>query len=160
MKTIIIYYSYTGNTKSIASYVRERLNCDIIGLEPIKPYSSNYDEVVGQGQEEVNNKFTPKIKRLNISLEDYDKIIIASPIWWYSFAPVMRTFLSENNLENKNIFAFFTNGGYGLGHSINDLKSLQPQANVLSYLDIPFEMNKIQISYSVIDKWLNEVKGE
>lgn len=39
---LIVYFSYTGNTKMIANMIKEKINCDIVELKPIKPYSTNY----------------------------------------------------------------------------------------------------------------------
>ena len=43
MKTLLVYYSYTGNTKIIADMIKEKLNCDILGLKPKIPYSRIID---------------------------------------------------------------------------------------------------------------------
>ena len=45
-KTLVIYYSFTGNSKRVAEYVKNKLNADILELEPAEPFSSDYDEVV------------------------------------------------------------------------------------------------------------------
>lgn len=158
MKKIIIYYSYTGNTKKVAQYIKNKLHCDLLELEPKIPYSDDYDIVVNQGQDEVNTEYTPLIKDIEINLKDYDEIILGSPIWWYTFAPVVRTFLNDYDLKDKKIYPFLTNGGYGLGHSIKDMKELTDDAIIMKALDIPFENDEMQIDESIIDKWLKEME--
>lgn len=158
MKKIIIYYSYTGNTKKVAQYIQNKLNCDILELEPSKPYSSDYEVVVKQGQDEVNTEYTPVIKEIEIDFSNYDEIILGSPIWWYTFAPVVRTFLNDYDLRDKIIYPFFTNGGYGLGHSIKDMKKLSDDYTIMKPLDIPFETDEMQIEKNIIDKWIQEIK--
>lgn len=69
MKTLVVYYSYSGNTKSIAKKVAEELNTDLLELEPVKAYSSDYDTVVQVGQEEVN-------RNTNASIYFYHKGLI------------------------------------------------------------------------------------
>ena len=78
-KTLIVYYTYTGNTKIIASQIKQQLNCDILELQPVVPFSSDYQTVVDEWQ---NNsiKAEVKIKDLNINIEDYDNIVLCSPI--------------------------------------------------------------------------------
>ena len=49
-KTLVIYYSFTGNSKRVAEYVKNKLNADILELEPAEPFSSDYDEVVEEWQ--------------------------------------------------------------------------------------------------------------
>ncbi len=43
IKTLVVYYSFTGNSKEIAEYVKDKLNADIIELEPKIPFSDDYD---------------------------------------------------------------------------------------------------------------------
>ena len=155
MKTLIVYYSYTGHTKIVAQYLQSRLNCDILSLQPLVSYSDDYDVVVSQGKDEVNRKFTPKLQNLDVDFDKYDTIILGSPIWWYTFSPVMRSFLTFNDIKNKSVYAFFTNGGYGLGYSISDLKDFGLKVN--NYLEVPFEENEVQISYAVIDDFADKI---
>ena len=50
MKKLVVYYSYTGNTKKIADMIKNKLDCDILELEPLTPFSKDYDEVVNEYQ--------------------------------------------------------------------------------------------------------------
>ena len=65
----------------VAEHLQSKLNCDILRLEPQTPYSDDYNSVVSQGQEEVNSGFTPKLQNLDVNLDDYDIVILGSPIW-------------------------------------------------------------------------------
>ena len=156
MKTLLVYYSYTGNTKMVAEYLQSKLHTDILRLEPQTPYSDDYNSVVSQGQEEVNSGFTPKLQNLDVNIDDYDIVILGSPIWWYTFSPVMRSFLTFNDLNDKKIYAFFTNGGYGLGHSLSDLNEFG--LKVTDYLEVPFEGKEMQKSYQEIDDFASKIK--
>ena len=42
---------------------------------------------------------------------DYDVIVLGTPVWWYTFAPAVKTFLESNDFSQKTIFPFATNGG-------------------------------------------------
>ena len=48
--TLVIYYSYTGNSKKVALEVQKKLDADILELEPKIPFSDDYDEVVREWQ--------------------------------------------------------------------------------------------------------------
>ena len=110
MKKVIIYYSYRGNTKSIAEMIQKSTGADIARIETVVPYDGDYNSVVNQGQDEVNSGYCPKIKPLNIDLSKYDEVILGTPVWWYTFAPAMHTFLKENDLSGKTVYPFATNG--------------------------------------------------
>lgn len=113
MKTLTVYYSFTaGNTKGIAEKVHAAVGGDIVRLEPVKPYPTDYDAAVSQGEEEVQCGYQPEIMPLGVDLKDYDRIIVGTPTWWYTMAPVVLTFLSQNDFTGKTVIPFMTNAGW------------------------------------------------
>lgn len=102
-KKIVVYYSYTNNTRMIAEKIANTLNCDILELQPKVPYSEDYDAVVAEYQNNETAKTTPEIEKINVNLKEYDEIILGSPVWWYTIVPVVRTFLKENDMTGKTI---------------------------------------------------------
>lgn len=155
-KSLIVYYSYTGNTKKIAEEIQRETGADIVRIDTVIPYSSNYDVVVTQGQEEVNSNYKPEIKEIDINIEDYDTIILGTPVWWYTFAPAINTFLSKYNMDNKEIVPFVTNGGW-LGHTIKDIKEMCPNAKVENEINIEFSGSDLSTSKDKINIWINSL---
>lgn len=94
-KKIVVYFSYTGHTKMIAEKISKELNCDILELKPIVPYSDNYQEVVDDEQNSEVSNHIPEIEKVNIDLNKYDEIILGFPTWWYRPAPVVRAFFEK-----------------------------------------------------------------
>ena len=80
MKKAIVYYSYSGNTRSIVDMIKEKVDVDIFEIKPKEPYSNDYDEVVDLGQEEVNSNTLREIEDIDINLDNYDTIILATPV--------------------------------------------------------------------------------
>ena len=78
MKKAIVYYSYSGNTKSIVDMIKEKVSADVYEIKPKTPYSTNYDVVVDLGQEEVNSNTLREMEDININLDNYDTIILAT----------------------------------------------------------------------------------
>ena len=109
-KGIIIYYSYGGNTKQIANMIKDQTNFELLELTPKVPYTTNYQQLVDDEEEKMNTKEIIEINDIDIELNDYDKIIIGTPVWWYSMSPVIRSFLEKKNLPNKKVDIFITNG--------------------------------------------------
>ena len=72
-KKIVVYFSYTGHTKMIAEKISKELNCDILELKPIVPYSNNYQEVVDDEQNSEASNHIPEIEKVNIDLNKYIK---------------------------------------------------------------------------------------
>ena len=130
-KVLVAYFSWSGNTKSIAEKIHKRVGGDIFSIEPVTPYEGDYNEVTyGIAREQVTKGIHPGITNTDIS--SYDVIFVGTPVWWYKMAPPVATFLAENNFEGKIVVPFVTHGGGG-GYSIDkDMAQLAKGANVLS----------------------------
>jgi flavodoxin len=158
MKTLILYYSYGGNTRKIAKMIQHKTGGDIAEIETVKPYTGNYDAVVEQGDQEVKSGFMPEIKPLNLDLSDYDTIILGSPVWWYTFAPAMKTFLHDYDLTGKTIYPFATNGGW-IGRTLKDFEKACNGAEVKKGMDIKFNESTLNTPESMINLWIeNEIQ--
>lgn len=157
---IIVYFSYTGHTKMIAESIQKKLQCDILEIKPEKAYSRDYELVVSEEQNNSSSNKTPEIENINIDLSKYDEIIIGTPVWWYTIAPVIRTFLKQNDLSNKKIIPFATNAGW-LGHTFQEIRNLCPNSNVENEMNIVFtedyRENQIVTEPDEIDKWMSNL---
>lgn len=160
---LIVYFSYTGHTKQIAEKIKDELNCDILELKRVEPYSNDYNEVVNDEQNGENSNIIPEIENINIDLNKYDIIIIGTPVWWYRPAPVVRAFLKKYDLSGKTIIPFATNAGW-LGNTFAEIKSLCPASNVINELSIVFTTdyaeNKTVTPTSSIDAWINNLRKD
>lgn len=158
MKTLIVYYSYTGNTKKIANAIKNNLNCDILEVTPKIPFSNDYDEVVSEYQNNSIKDKSIEINNIEIDLKEYDKIIIGSPVWWYTICPVITSFLKEYDLSGKKIYPFATNAGW-LGKTFKDIETLCPNSEVEKGMNIVFESytDNLVTSKQEIDKWIKEI---
>ena len=158
-KKLIVYFSYTGNTRKIANMIKNKLNCDILELKPVEPYSTDYQKVVDEEQNLEGSNHLRKYQDINVNLNDYDTIILGTPVWWYRETPVIRTFLKENDLSSKTIIPCATNAGW-LGKTFIEIKKLCQNSKVESEMNIVFESysNELVTSKSDIDKWINDIK--
>lgn len=158
MKKLVVFYSYTGHTKMIAENIQQKLNCDILEIKPVKPYSTDYQTVVDEEQNNSSVGKTPDIQKIDKNLNDYDEIIIGTPVWWYTIAPVIRTFLTQNDLSNKTIKPFATNAGW-LGHTFQEIQKLCPNSKVDKEMNIVFESysDNLVTSPDEIEKWIDEL---
>ena len=157
-KKLVVFFSYTGNTKKIAESIQKKLNCDILEIKPVKPYSTDYQTVVDDEQNNESSKKKPEIQSIDKDLSQYDEIIVGSPVWWYTFAPVIRTFLSENDLKGKIIKPFATNAGW-LGRTFQEIEKLCPDSKVEKGMNIVFESysDNLVTSPDEIDKWIEQL---
>jgi flavodoxin len=108
MRTLIVYYSFTGNNQTIAGKLRERLNCDIDKIETKKARSkfSIFLDLI------FNRR--PAIYHIAESLHNYERFIFISPIWAGRIASPLRTFLSTYNVSiHRYSFLSVCGGGQG-----------------------------------------------
>lgn len=158
MNTLILYYSYGGNTKRIAQMIQKKIGGDLAEIKTVKPYSGDYNAVVDQGQREVNRGYMPEIKPLKVDIQAYDRIVLGSPVWWYTFAPAMKTFLNACDLSGKVVFPFATNGGW-IGHTFRDFEQECKGADVRKGLNVKFDGASLRTPEKEIETWLASVSN-
>lgn len=159
MKTLILFYSYGGNTRKAAQILQRETGGDVAEIETVMPYTGSYNSVVDQGQREVNSGFMPEIKPLSVDISAYDRIFLGTPVWWYTFAPAVKTFLKNfgTSLAGKEIHPFITNGGW-IGHTAKDIHKACPGAKVGKEINLRFDGNNLLVSEKEIKRWANEAE--
>lgn len=157
MKTLMIYYSYEGNTKELAQYIQEIKDVDVLELK-VKdetPTKSMFRFVWGGMQ--VYMKKKPELIPYNVNLDEYDNIIIGTPCWFGSYAPAINTFLSENTIKNKNIYLLVCNGG-NMKHTWNDFEKALSGNTIVSKLELKYpKKNGIDTAKEQVKDWLQNL---
>lgn len=158
--TLVVYYSYSGNSKKVALEVQKKLDADILELEPKIPFSEDYDAVVEEWQ---NNelKRDVEIKDIGIDLSHYSKLVLVTCTWWYGISPVMKKFLKEYDLSGKDVLVASSNVGW-IGHSFKDYQDLLPNSTIKGELNLVFSANdgerdKIITTDAEIDEWIAKI---
>ena len=133
-------------------------------MEPVTSYEGSYDDVVRQGQEEVERGYKPALKPLGVNVKDYDRIIVGSPTWWYKMAPVVLTFLSGNDFTGKTVIPFMTNAGWP-GTVIKDMNDLAKKkgAKVGNGHEFRFSsdekhFDRMETPEKELDTWIESLK--
>ena len=123
MKTLVVYYSQSGNTEGIAKQLAQQLGADIEEIETVTPYDSVYKVKEKEAQNEVEKNYQRPIKPLKYNVKDYDRIIIGTPTWWYKMASPVLTFMSNTDFVGKTVVCYTTNAGYP-GSALKDMEEL------------------------------------
>lgn len=135
-KPLVAYYSETGHTRDVANAIHKLVGGDIIRIETVKPYPTDYDTLTKVAKEEQANNARPEIKTKVPNIDEYGVIFLGYPNWWSSMPMPVYTFVEQNGLDGKTIAPFDTHGGGGLGHSVEDLKKIAPKAKILKPLAV------------------------
>ena len=129
-KSLVLYYSETGSTKTVAMELQKQLNADIESIEAVTPYTGNFQETMQRGQREMQSGETPALQPLKSKISNYDVIFIGYPIWFGTYAMPIATLVKENDFAGKTIVPFCTFGSGGLNTSSDALKKALPKAKI------------------------------
>ena len=161
-KMLIVFYSWSnGNTERIAKMIQETTGADMVQIDTVVPYTGSYDDVVRQGQKEVQRGYKPKIKPLDVDIRSYDVIAIGTPTWWYTMAPAVLTFLHQQDWNGKIVVPFQTHGGWP-GHVLADIAAACHGAKVTCNMQVKFDSNggdHMETPEAEVEAWTLTVKG-
>ena len=130
-KVLVLYYSLTSNTKTVAQEIATRLNADIEEIALVEPYDTAFQATIDRCKADREKGILPEIKPLKANVADYDWVFIGYPIWFGTYAPPIASLLEKVDLSDKWVVPFCTFGSGGLESSAKDLAEKQPNAKVM-----------------------------
>ena len=122
-KTLVVYYSATGNTKAVAEMIAEETNGDLFEIEPKDSYSdedldwTDSNSRVAREYENEDERHVELVSSTVNHWEDYDTVFLGYPIWWGIAAWPVNTFIENNDFTDKTVVPFCTSASSGLGQS-------------------------------------------
>ena len=125
---LIVYFSWGGNTRGIASEIQKQTGADIFEIELVNPYSTDYNTVLDEAQRDQNEQARPELANHVDNMEEYSTIILGYPNWWASIPMPIASFLEEYDLSGKTIIPFCSHGGGKFGQSLTAIAKLEPDA--------------------------------
>lgn len=148
-KTLVAYFSATNTTKTVAEKINRVINGDLFEIKPVKKYTNedlNWTDKTSKTSIEMGDiNSRPEIENKVSSISKYDKVLIGFPIWWYTCPRIINTFIEENDLTDKKIYLFATSGGSGIEQSINDLKKMYFNLNIVDGKRFSMNLNDEEI---------------
>ena len=156
-KALIVYYSWSGNTRGVAKEIARQTGFDSIELELVTPYSANYNTVLNEAQRDQHKQTRPALKTKidTKKWEEYDTIILGYPNWWASIPMPIATLLESYDFSGKRILPFCSHGGGRFGQSLTAIAKLAPKAQIGDGLSIHYSGGS-SLSKDV-EKWLKKV---
>lgn len=133
---LVLYFSMSGNTEAVANFIHDEVGGDLIKLETVQAYPSDYDELVDYAQEEQQENARPKLSTTIENMDQYDIIFLGYPNWWGDMPMSIYTFLDTYDLSGKTIAPFITHGGSGLSGTPENIQNEEPNATVTDGLAI------------------------
>ena len=154
-KTLIVYYSYTDDTRKLANMIHEKVGGDILEIQPLELYHDDYNAAYAQGRKEVEERIKPQLNNNFKDISEYGTIYLGSPIWFGTIAPPVASFLYGQSLGGKTIIPFCTYDGLGAGQSIEEIAHLSPNARVTEGFAV--KRTEVEKSREALAKWLKRI---
>lgn len=135
---LIAYFSWGGNTRGIAEEIQRQTGADLFEIQLVEPYSTDYNTVLEQAQQDQNEQARPALSTHVENMEQYDTIILGYPNWWASIPMPIASFLEEYDLSGKTVLPFCSHGGGGFGQSLTAIAKLEPEVTLAEGLAINY----------------------
>ena len=135
-KTLVVYYSYTGNCREIVTTLTSKMEADVLEIQPaekgLRYEANNYalgTQLLNAIKANPNDAGSyPAIDPITTSLSNYQNIIIVTPLWWSQMAAIMQTYLfqSASQMEGKHVGMIVSSHSSSIGGVVSDAKRLLP----------------------------------
>ena len=162
-KTLVAYYSYTGNCRSIVTELTKQIEADVVEITPVDK-SQKYEEngyAIGTAllnaiKANPNDASSyPAIDPVTVSLSDYQNIIVVTPLWWSQMAAIMQTYLfgAGSQMAGKSFSMIVSSASSGISGVVSDAKRLVPEASWMGDALWINNSNRRNTA-SLIEEWL------
>ena len=137
-KTLVVYYSATGNTKNVAETIAQVTGGDLFEIEPKEPYTdddldwTNDDSRVSREHEDESARDVELTSTEVPDWDSYDTVYIGYPIWWGIAAWPVDGFVKANDFTGKTVVTFCTATSSGIGQSGDLLEEMAGTGNWIS----------------------------
>lgn len=162
-KTLVVYYSYTGNCREIVNSLTSQIEADVLEIQPaekgLKYEANNYalgTQLLNAIKANPNNASSyPTIDPVTTSLDDYQNIIIVTPLWWSQMAAIMQSYLfqSASQMTGKIVGMIVSSHSSSISGVVNDAKRLLPNVTWMGdalWINASNHNNRA----SLIENWL------
>lgn len=165
-KTLIVYYSFTNNVHTIANDLRTQIEADVVRVEPAEKgldYAANNYAIGSALIQTIRNNPNdassyPAIDPVEVRFEEYNTIIVATPLWWSNMAAPLQTFLFTyaGQMADKRIGLIVSSASSGISGVESDTRRLISDGN---FLTPSLWIRSAQTSncHSMIMEWLEDI---
>jgi flavodoxin len=159
MKTLIVYYSYEGNSALVAEELKKAAGaissvCDILELKTAEDTKRTGLAKYFWGGKQVLSHTKPQLKPYTVTIEEYDLIILGAPVWAGTPAPALQSFIDETKISGKKLGLFCCHAG-GKGKALDKLKALLPGNTIAGEIDFvnPAKQDRAAV-VKQIEEWV------
>jgi len=157
MKTLVIYYSFDGNTRLVSRSIAEAAGADVLELRTEdQPKSKGFSKYFWGGRQ-VFMKTRPVLLPFDKDPSAYDLLFIGAPVWAFAPAPAMSSFLEKSGLKGKKVAVFCCSGG-GPGRTLDRMaETLAADNAVIGRMHFVEPLRSPQAAQDKARRWVQEV---
>ncbi len=157
MKTLVVFYSRSGNTRRIGEMIAKPLEADIEELVDKKGRVGMLG-FLRAGRDAMKRK-TTELEPLKCQPGDYQLIVVGTPVWASNPVPAVRTFLQSHDLSGKKVALFCTMNARGGEEACATLRDLIAGAEVVGYLAVAMKKESLDDIEDKVTRWATQLKG-
>lgn len=120
-KTLIVYFSESGNTRNMATIIRELTGADLVEIEMQNPYSDNYSTLLDEAERDLLANARPALRTHIENMDEYDTVFVGYPNRYAILPMPVYTFLESYNFDGKRIIPFCSHGNGMLGETVANI---------------------------------------
>ncbi len=154
MKTLVAYYSRTGHTKFISEKISQLLDAELCAITDKKNRDGRLG-FIGGGSDAMREKLTDI--EVSKSIEEYDLVVIGSPVWAGKIAPAIRKFIVTNDFKEKDVALFVTLDGNKPEKSLENMRSAISAKRIVSECGFTRPMKDQEKTELQIKTWCDEI---
>lgn len=126
MKSLIVFYSQSGNTRFAAQQIAAQTGADVLEIAPREAYPDKGFQKYFWGGKSAVMGDTPELLPYDVNLDDYDMVILGTPVWASNITPPLRTFVCNHRdvLAAKKLALFVCFSGGGADKAVAKFKTL------------------------------------
>lgn len=137
-KTLIVYFSESGNTRNMANLIRELTGADLVEIEMQTPYSDNYSTLLDEAEQDLLANARPALRTRIENMDEYDTVLVGYPNWYAILPMPVFSFLESYDFDGKQIIPFCSHGNGMLGETVTNICKACPGADVREALSVTY----------------------
>lgn len=137
-KTLVVYFSESGNTRNMANIIHELTGGDLVEIEMQTPYSDNYSTLLEQAEQDLIANARPPLRTHIGNMDEYDTVLVGYPNWYAILPMPVFTFLESYDFGGKRIIPFCSHGNGMLGETVANICKACPGADVREALSVTY----------------------
>lgn len=156
-KTLVVYYSATGNTAKVAEVIVNENDMDVFAIMPEQPYSTEDLAWTDENSRVSKEHADPTLQDVALlqdtpdNWDSYETVIIGYPIWWGQAAYPVASFVKANDFAGKTVIPFCTSASSDIGDSAQNLADLAKGGEWMGGMRFPADVNSDEVRQWIDD---------